>query len=261
MQINGKDDLIKNLEDAKTLEQLLAYDPDFMALLDTFRTEIGAWAPPPGSTIICLAADGGYFSVIAAQAFPHCSLLHWGEGAHFDSLVKTKRRRHGLENLFVLSADSSGAKAGQLDIYAVVFADIFGMLGESRARLHKLREFLKPGGKMFACEFSGDYHQQAWPWFLFKHNLKTQGFKKSFRLAAKGQCLYERMGKSASHNAGPPNASQTLSDLQTLVKAAGFRRTRFARAGAGCDWVAGEAEDSCATQPALVQTQEPALAD
>jgi precorrin-6B methylase 2 len=118
---------------------------------------IAALAPRPGERIVDLGAGSGYFALrLAPRVGPEGRVLAVDVSADMLRLVRRRAEQAGLKNVELVLATEQDPGLAPASVDAVLMVDVYHELYWPYEVMTRVREALKPGGRLVLVEYRGE---------------------------------------------------------------------------------------------------------
>jgi precorrin-6B methylase 2 len=118
---------------------------------------IAALAPRPGETIVDLGAGSGYFALrLAPRVGPGGRVLAVDVSPDMLRLVRRRADQTGVKNVEVVLATEQDPRLAPASVDAVLMVDVYHELYWPYEVMTRVREALKPGGRVVLVEYRGE---------------------------------------------------------------------------------------------------------
>ncbi len=206
---------------AAVYDRMAEMNPAYQDLLDSYRHFIVQQWLHPGDLLLDLGAGTGNFSLVAADEWPHCRVLHIDANEEMNAQARTKGQALGLTNIDVRCQDIAELDLPADSVASISMVHTLYALPDPQDVIRRMMHWLQPGGTVFACDPGRPLDMAEWGRYLFRNACAEHGF---WRAAG----LFWRCRKALTQNRRISESQR--SDRFWLHDAAAFTRA-FVDAG------------------------------
>jgi len=159
-----------HMEPGTVQERLARYEDPERAVWQKPDEVVAALALPADATVVDLGSGSGYFSVRLARAVPRGRVIGLDIEPAFVEHLHQRAKREGLSNLEVRQVPPDDPRLDPATVDLVLILDVYHHLENRPVYLGKLREALRPGGRIAVIDFTMTAGHGPPP----KHRLKRE---------------------------------------------------------------------------------------
>lgn len=164
---------------AAVYDLMAEINPAYQDLVNGYRRFILQQWLHPEDLLLELGAGTGNFSLVAADEWPECHVLHVDASEAMNDEARRKRDAMGLTNLEIRSQDIA-----QLDLpdeSATVITAVHALYAfpDPQAVIRDMFRWLRPGGTVFACDPGRPLDMREWARYLFRSARAERGLLRS----------------------------------------------------------------------------------
>lgn len=167
---------------AAVYDLMTEINPAYQELLDDFRCFILQAGLQSGDLLLDLGAGTGNFSLLAADEWPQCRVLHVDANAEMNRHAARKRDALGIRNLEIRDQDIDRFDLPVRSAALITAVHALYTFPDPSTVIRRMHAWLRPGGVVFACDPSGPLDMRDWTRYLFRCSRAERGLWPSIRL-------------------------------------------------------------------------------
>jgi len=164
-------------------------NPAYQKLLDDFRDVIRGWTIQPGSTILDVGAGTGNFSLLAAEAFPECTVSHVDADEAMIEHAHRKADAKGVSNIRFVRQKIGPDSYSPASVSAIICVHALYAIPQPQRLISAFFDWLEPEGKLYVCDVGRVLNITDWSRYLFYELYRQHGFFKTLNLFWKGRAV------------------------------------------------------------------------
>jgi ubiquinone/menaquinone biosynthesis C-methylase UbiE len=167
---------------AAVYDLMTELNPAYQELVDSYRRFLATQWLHPDDLILDLGAGTGNFSMVAADEWPLCRVLHVDAS---DAMVAQARRKSsalGLQNIDFCTEDVADLDLPPESAALITVVHALYSFPDPIAVIHQLFRWLTPGGTVFACDPGRPLDMREWTRYIFRSSAAERGWLETARL-------------------------------------------------------------------------------
>ena len=168
---------------ATQYDLMAKYNPSYHENIKILRSYIGEWNMAPTASICDLGAGTGNYICALAKDAPQRKYVHVDFDKIMNGIAQAKYEEAGL-NVAIVEEYIQRLEFPPKSFDLILCVNALYAIQPQEAVLHKVRKWLKPGGKFFVIDFGRRARIFDWGWYMLKSVVKEHGILECSRLLA-----------------------------------------------------------------------------
>ena len=150
-------------------------NPAYQQLLKDFCSYMTGLSIPPDGIILDLGAGTGQFSLLAAQNYPNCKIIHVDQDTKMIARAKEKAHALGVTNIEFVCGDVCSPQLEKGTVQLLLSIHCLYACGSHSQALEQAHLILAPGGNAYFIDPGRYLDIRDWSGYLFKHLVRSRG--------------------------------------------------------------------------------------
>lgn len=167
---------------AAVYDLMTELNPAYLELVDSYRRFLATQWLHPDDLILDLGAGTGNFSMVAADEWPLCRVLHVDASDAMVAQARKKSAALGLENIAYCTQDVAALELPPESVALITVVHALYAFPDPIAVIRNLFRWLSPGGTVFACDPGRPLDMREWTRYIFRSSTAERGWLQTARL-------------------------------------------------------------------------------
>lgn len=172
---------------ASVYDVMLDNNPAYQAIVERYRRFLASLGLNDGGTLVELGAGTGNFSLVAAETWPTCRVVHVDASDAMNAHARSKREALGLANVEIRTTGVEQFDLPSGSVALVTAVNALYAFPDPPAVIAKCCRWLEPGGLMFACDPGSRPDVGDWARYVFRSACRSHGVAGAARLFWRGR--------------------------------------------------------------------------
>ena len=160
---------------AKVYDLMADRNPAYQQLLKDYCAYMADLCIPIDGIILDLGAGTGQFSLLAAQYYPHCKIIHMDQDAEMIARAKEKAEALNLTNIEFICGDICSPQLQNGTVQLLLSIHCLYACGHHNQALAQAFLKIAPDGNAYFIDPGRCIDIRDWSIYIFKHLLKSRG--------------------------------------------------------------------------------------
>lgn len=178
----GQGDAVDWRSYAAVYDLMAEINPAYQDLVNDYRRFVLQQWLHPEDLLLELGAGTGNFSLVAADEWPECRVLHVDASEAMNAEARRKRDRLGLTNIEIRTQDIADLDLPDESATVITAVHALYAFPDPRSVIRDMFRWLSPGGTVFACDPGRPLDMREWTRYLFRSSRAERGLWGSIRL-------------------------------------------------------------------------------
>ncbi len=172
---------------AAVYDLMAEINPAYQELVDAYRRFATQLWLHPDDLLLELGAGTGNFSLVAADEWPKCRVLHVDANEGMNDQARRKREALGLTNVEMRTQDVATLDLPDESVTVVTVVHALYAFPDPAAVIRRMFRWLRPGGSVFACDPGRPLDMTEWARYLFQSSRAERGWLRTAWLFWRGR--------------------------------------------------------------------------
>jgi ubiquinone/menaquinone biosynthesis C-methylase UbiE len=166
---------------AKHYDEMCDLNPAYRQNIELLLDRLSTWSLPDNPSICDVGAGTGNYIAALSNALPSASFTHVDFDARMIETAKAKYARLGVEGVSCVQARAQEIEFPAASFDLIISINALYAISPQRDLLVKMKNWLRPGGKLFLIDFGRQQNTTDWALYVLRECAKAGKLTRYFR--------------------------------------------------------------------------------